>query len=236
MGLRLNMAVFEIFECVVPLRMTRVQTFLLKFDEPWATLSDQCRSYNFEVLNQSINSQNAPIIRRLNIGTFLQWRFPWLSRSSVKYTICIYRMFRLLCCLWCTRFRYVVRFLPSFSDETFLYVIHHGMEESDSDESVEKFAWNTAAGTLTHVRTIKDPSFTSWVLVLFRGFLSHFVVSSPPPHYSQGNVKRHEQNFLFFFPVSFSFRLYRLNDLIMTGLDTFYVTNDYRFRNNWIRR
>ena len=35
MGLRLKMAVFVIFECVEPLRMTRVQTFLLRFDESW---------------------------------------------------------------------------------------------------------------------------------------------------------------------------------------------------------
>ena len=57
MGLRLNMAVFEIFECVEPLRMTRVQTFLLEFDEPWVTLSDQCRNHDFKVINQSINQR-----------------------------------------------------------------------------------------------------------------------------------------------------------------------------------
>ena len=46
---------FEIFQCVEPLRMARVQTFLLNLDESWVTLSDQCRNHDFEVLNQSIN-------------------------------------------------------------------------------------------------------------------------------------------------------------------------------------
>ena len=55
MGLWLNMAVFEVFECVEPLRMTRVQTLLLKFDESWVTLS--------------ISVQGAPIIGRPNIRT-----------------------------------------------------------------------------------------------------------------------------------------------------------------------
>ncbi|OQV11759.1 putative Serum paraoxonase/arylesterase 1 [Hypsibius exemplaris] len=64
----------------------------------------------------------------------------------------------------------------------------HAIDEAGSEESVEKFLWNIPAGTLTHVRSIKDASFTS------------------------------------------------LNDLVMTGLDTFYTTNDYIFRNNWIRR
>ena len=54
MGLRLNMAVFEIFECVEPLRMTRVQALCLELDESWANLSDQCRNHDFGVLNQSI--------------------------------------------------------------------------------------------------------------------------------------------------------------------------------------
>ena len=63
------MAVFEIFECAEPLRMTRVQTFLLEFDESWVTLSDQCRNHDFEVLNQSISVRNPPISRRPNIRT-----------------------------------------------------------------------------------------------------------------------------------------------------------------------
>ena len=49
------MAVFETFQDVEPLRMTRVKTFLLEFDESWVTLSDQCRNHHFEVLNQSIS-------------------------------------------------------------------------------------------------------------------------------------------------------------------------------------
>ena len=61
MGLRLNMAVFEIFECVKPLRMSRVQKFLPKFDKSWVILSDQSRNHDFEVLNQSISVQSAPI-------------------------------------------------------------------------------------------------------------------------------------------------------------------------------
>ena len=69
MGLRLSMAVLEIFKCVEPLRMTRVQTFLLEFDESWVILSDQCRNHDFKVLNQSINVQGALIIRRPNIRT-----------------------------------------------------------------------------------------------------------------------------------------------------------------------
>ena len=69
MGLRLNMTVFEIFECVQPLWMTRVQAFLLELDESWVTLSDQCRNHHFEVLNQSISVQGVPIIRRLTIRT-----------------------------------------------------------------------------------------------------------------------------------------------------------------------
>ena len=69
MGLRLNMAVFESFQCVEPLRITRVQTFLSKFDESWITLSDQSRNHDFEILNQSINVQGAAIIRRANIRT-----------------------------------------------------------------------------------------------------------------------------------------------------------------------
>ena len=69
MGLRLNMAAFEIFQYVEPLRMTRVQIFLLEFDGSWVTLSDQCGDYDFEVLDQSINAQGAPIIRRLYIRT-----------------------------------------------------------------------------------------------------------------------------------------------------------------------
>ena len=69
MGLWLNMAVFELFECVEPSQMTRVQTFLLEFDESWVILSDQCRNHDFEVLNQSINQQSAPITRRPNIRT-----------------------------------------------------------------------------------------------------------------------------------------------------------------------
>ena len=70
MGLRLNMAVFEIFECVEPLRMIRVQAFLLNFDESWIILSDQWRNHHFEGLNQSISVQGAPVIRRPNIRTF----------------------------------------------------------------------------------------------------------------------------------------------------------------------
>ena len=35
----------------------------LKFDESWVTLPDQCRNHDFEVLNQSISVQSAPIIR-----------------------------------------------------------------------------------------------------------------------------------------------------------------------------
>ena len=69
MGLRLNMAVFEIFQCAEPPWMTRVQIFLLKFDESWVTLSYQCRHHLFEVLNQSISVQGAPMIRRPNIRT-----------------------------------------------------------------------------------------------------------------------------------------------------------------------
>ena len=69
MSLRLNMAVFEIFGCVESLRMTRVQTFLLQFDESWVTLSDQCRKHDFNVLNQSIRVQGARIIRWPNIRT-----------------------------------------------------------------------------------------------------------------------------------------------------------------------
>ena len=61
---------FEIFECVEPLRMARVQTSLLRFDESWVTLSDQCKNHDFKVLNQSIRVQGAPIIRRPNIRTF----------------------------------------------------------------------------------------------------------------------------------------------------------------------
>ena len=69
MGLRVSMAVFEIFQCVESLCMTRVQTFLLELDEFWVNLSDQCRNHHFEVLNQSINVQRAAIIRRPNIKT-----------------------------------------------------------------------------------------------------------------------------------------------------------------------
>ena len=69
MGLRLNMAVFVIFQCVEPLRMTRVQAFLLEFDESWVILSDQCRNHDFKVLNQSISVEGTPIIRRPNIKT-----------------------------------------------------------------------------------------------------------------------------------------------------------------------
>ena len=57
------------FQCVVPLRMTRVQTLLCKFDESWVNLSDQCRNHDFEVLHQSINSQGAAITRRPEIST-----------------------------------------------------------------------------------------------------------------------------------------------------------------------
>ena len=69
MGLRLNMALFEIFECEEPLWMIRVQTFILKFDECWGSLSDQCRNYHFELINQSISVQCAGITRRPNIRT-----------------------------------------------------------------------------------------------------------------------------------------------------------------------
>ena len=69
MGLRLTMAVFEVFQCVEPLRMTKVQTFLLKFDESWVTLWDQCKNHDFEVLNQSIRVQGARIIRLPYIRT-----------------------------------------------------------------------------------------------------------------------------------------------------------------------
>ena len=54
------------FWCMEPLRMTRVQTFLLELDESWITPWDQCRNHDFEVLNQSIK---APIIRRPDART-----------------------------------------------------------------------------------------------------------------------------------------------------------------------
>ena len=68
-GSSIKMAAFESFECAEPLRMTRVQTFLLEFDESWVILSDQCKNHDFDVLNQSINAQDALIIRRPNIRT-----------------------------------------------------------------------------------------------------------------------------------------------------------------------
>ena len=69
MGLRLNMAVFEIFQCVKPVWMTRIQTFFLRFDESWVNLSSQGRNHDLEVLNQSISVQGTQITRRPNIRT-----------------------------------------------------------------------------------------------------------------------------------------------------------------------
>ena len=66
-GFRLNMIVFETFECT--LRMTGVQTFFLECNESWVTLSDQWKNHDFEVLNRSIRVQGALIIRWPNIRT-----------------------------------------------------------------------------------------------------------------------------------------------------------------------
>ena len=45
-------------------------TFLLKLDEFWVNLSDQCRNHDFNVVNQSISVNGSAIIRRPNIRQF----------------------------------------------------------------------------------------------------------------------------------------------------------------------
>ena len=66
-GLRLNLKIFEILICIEPLQTTRVQIFLLKFDESWITPSDQYKNHAFNVLNQSISVDVAPKIRQPDI-------------------------------------------------------------------------------------------------------------------------------------------------------------------------
>ena len=46
-GFSIKHGSFWDFLCAEPLRLTRVQTFLLELDESWVTLSDQCRKSPF---------------------------------------------------------------------------------------------------------------------------------------------------------------------------------------------